>query len=237
MTALIIDDERRARAELRHLLQSHPEIEVIGEAENVTSALASIAALRPELLFLDIQMPGRDAFELIAHLPSPAPRVIFCTAFDQHALRAFEVNAVDYLLKPIAPERLAASLARLQLDTAPEPAAPPLEIDDRVLLRATDRSWFAPLKAIRVLESVGNYTRVFFDAESPLILRSLNALEARLPAAHFFRASRTHIVNVNHIIRVEDYFGGGLFAHLKGQEQGIEISRRRAIQFRKAMTL
>ncbi len=237
MTALIIDDERRARAELRHLLQSHPEIKVVGEAENVTKALASIANLRPDLLFLDIQMPERTGFDLLSELPRPTPRVIFCTAFDQHALRAFEVNAVDYLLKPIAPERLAASLSRLQLNPPPEPPSLPFEIHDRVLLRTTERTWFVPLKSIRLLESVGNYTRVYFEDDSPLVLRSLSALEARLPAAYFFRASRTQILNIAHILRVEDYFGGGFYVHLKGQNHGIEISRRRANHFRKTMTL
>ena len=238
MTALIIDDERPARVELRRLLAAHPEIEVLAEAENATVALAHIHTLRPELIFLDIQMPGHTGFDLLHQLSAHVPQVIFTTAYDVHAVRAFEVNAVDYLLKPIDPARLASSLRRLKTSESetPEPSTP-LAASDRVLLRSSDRSWFVPVASIRLLESVGNYTRVVFDDQQPLIHRTLNALEARLPASHFFRANRGQIINLRWIEHLEDYFNGGLCATLRAGQEKIEISRRRAQEFRARSSL
>ena len=234
MKALLIDDERLARRELRRLLAAHPEIEIAGEAENATAALPLIAAHRPDLIFLDIQMPGASGFELLAQIPPPVPRIIFTTAHDAHALRAFEVNALDYLLKPIAPERLATALARLNAE--PDPPATPLRESDRVFLRSDGRSWFVTLSDVRLLESVGNYTRVCFSTERVLIHRTLAALEARLPAAIFFRANRSQIVNLRAVEQVEDWFSGGLRLRIAGGER-VEISRRRAAQFRQQASL
>jgi len=237
MTALIIDDERPARAELRRLLAAHPQIEIIGEAENATTALAMIAASKPALIFLDIQMPGQTGFDLVAKLNAPTPKIIFTTAYDQHAVRAFEINATDYLLKPIEPERLASSLARFDHDQEHAQPTTPLKLSDRVLLRSTDRSWFIAVDSIRLIESVGNYSRVHFTNESPLIYRTMNALEARLPAPPFFRANRSQIINTRCITSVEDYFAGGLCVTLKDQAEKIEISRRRAQEFRQQTSL
>lgn len=237
MITLIIDDERPARAELRRLLAVHPQIEIIGEAENAASALSMIDSSKPALIFLDIQMPGQSGFDLVAKLPVPAPKVIFTTAYDQHAVRAFEVNATDYLLKPIEPGRLASSLARLDRESdQPQPTSP-LKLSDRVLLRSTDRSWFVAVDSIRLIESVGNYSRVHFANESPLIYRTLNALEGRLPAPPFFRANRSQIINTRYITSVEDYFAGGLCVTLKDQAEKVEISRRRAQEFRQQASL
>ncbi len=237
MTALIIDDERPARAELRRLLAAHPQIEIIGEAENATSALSMIAANKPELIFLDIQMPGQTGFDLIAQLDAPTPKVIFTTAYDQHAVRAFEINATDYLLKPIEPDRLASSLARLDSDNEQPLPISALKLSDRVLLRSTDRSWFVPVDSIRVIESVGNYSKARFGNEAPLIHRTLNALEARLPAPPFLRANRSQIINTRYITSVEDFFAGGLCVTLRDHSEKIEISRRRAQEFRQQASL
>jgi two-component system LytT family response regulator len=169
MRALIIDDERLARAELTRLLAAHPEIEIAGEARNGEEALDLIAKLVPDLLFLDIQMPGMTGFELLERLDQ-VPQVIFTTAYDQYAIHAFEVSALDYLLKPIAPNRLAAALAKLR----PRPERLRLE---QVFVRDGDRCWIVRLPDIFLLESEGNYTRLHFAGERPLIRRSLNALE------------------------------------------------------------
>jgi two-component system, LytTR family, response regulator len=228
MNALIVDDERLARVELRRLLAAHPEIAIVGEAANGTAALEEIARLAPEVLFLDIQMPGMTGFELLERLEE-VPQVIFTTAYDAFAIQAFEVNALDYLLKPIAPERLAAALERLR----PVPGRPPL---DQVFVRDGERCWIVRLEEIRLLESEGNYTRVHFRGERPLIRRSLNALEQRLDAAAFFRANRAQIVNLGAIERVDEAVSGGLVVTLRGGHS-VDISRRRADALRQRLSL
>ena len=228
MRALIIDDERLARAELARLLSAHPEIEIAGEARNGEEALAEIARLSPDLLFLDIQMPGMTGFELLDRLDD-VPQVIFTTAYDQYAIRAFEVNALDYLLKPIAPERLAAALARLR----PRPKAGRL---DQVFVRDGDRCWIVRVPDIFLLESEGNYTRVWFGAERPLIRRSLNALEAQLDPALFFRAGRKEILNLKWIDKVDLSVSGGLTVTLRGGRT-VEMSRRQSARLKEILSL
>lgn len=168
MKALIIDDERLARLELRRLLAAHPEVEIAGEARSGTEALEIIADLAPDLIFLDIQMPGMTGFELLESLED-VPQVIFTTAYDRYAIRAFEVNALDYLLKPIAPERLAAALARVH------PRAETARLE-QVFVREGECCWIVRLPEIFLLESEGNYVRLYFGNERPLIRRSLSAL-------------------------------------------------------------
>lgn len=226
MKALIIDDERLARLELRRLLGAHPEIEIAGEARNVREAQALIAEI--ELLFLDIQMPGATGFDLLANLDE-APQVIFTTAYDEYAVRAFEVNALDYLMKPIAPERLAAALARVQ----PRSNGKRLE---QVFVRDGERCWFVRVAEIFLLESEGNYTRVYFGNERPLIRRSLNALEQRLDTSKFFRASRKQILNLEWIAKTNLSATGGLTAILRGGHT-VEISRRQAERLREILGL
>ena len=228
MRALIIDDERLARAELARLLSAHPEIEIAGEARNGEEALSEIARLSPDLLFLDIQMPGMTGFELLDRLDD-VPQVIFTTAYDQYAIRAFEVNALDYLLKPIAPERLAAALARLR----PRPKAGRL---DQVFVRDGDRCWIVRVPDIFLLESEGNYTRVWFGAERPLIRRSLNALEAQLDPALFFRAGRKEILNLKWIDKVDLSVNGGLTVTLRGG-RAVEMSRRQSTRLKEILSL
>ena len=179
MKALIIDDERLARKELASLLEKHEGIEIVGEAANADEAETLIAEKRPDLLFLDINMPGRTGFELLESLDH-APQVIFVTAYDEHALKAFQVNALDYLLKPIDPERLDAALNKLAAASSSEPGMPQREIlreSDQIFLKDGEKCWFVTLKDVRYLESEGNYVRVRFDDQKPLVLRSLNKLE------------------------------------------------------------
>ena len=231
MKALLIDDERLARAELRRLLEKHPEIEIAGEARNADEALEMIGRLEPELIFLDIQMPGSNGFELLAQLDR-APLVIFTTAFDEYALKAFEVNALDYLLKPVAPDRLAAALARI---SNAKPRAT-VAADQQIFVKDGERCWFVAIKDIVLLESEGNYTRLFFGSNRPLVLRSLNYLEERLEPAMFFRASRKHILNLKFIDGMDAWANGGFLVRLKGGFQ-VEMSRRQAQKFKEVMSL
>ncbi|PHV07649.1 DNA-binding response regulator [Janthinobacterium sp. BJB412] len=228
MRALLVDDERLARAELRRLLAAHPEVEIVGEAVNAADALAQIVALRPELVFLDVQMPGGSGFDLLAALDT-APQVIFTTAFDQYAIRAFEVSALDYLPKPIQAARLAAALQRVGPGRTQTAAAAPAW--GKLFIKDGERCWFVGLEQIRLFESEGNYTRVYFDGERPLMLRSLSQLEEKLEPARFFRASRRHIVNLDFVRQVRPGEAGGL-ALLLRDEQTVEVSRRRAAQFK-----
>lgn len=239
---LLIDDERLARNELKKLLQDFPEIEVIGEAANADEGIEKIESLNPDLIFLDIQMPGKTGFDMLAQLDS-APDVIFTTAYDEYALKAFEVNALDYLMKPIEPNRLADAIQKLQLAEEKEIAASlgginrgTLTEADQVFVKDGERCWFVKLGEVRLFESVGNYAKVFFGNNKPLILKSLNALEERLDEKVFFRANRKHIVNLRMIEKIEPYFNGGLLLDLHAGEK-VEVSRRQAVKFKEMMSL
>ena len=242
MRAIIIDDERLARAELKNLLQDFPEVEVVDEAANAEEGIAKIEHQRPDLIFLDIQMPGKTGFDMLSELER-TPQVIFTTAYDEFALKAFEVNALDYLLKPVEPKRLADAIQKLQVGENRE-AKPETENvnnsilheNDQVFVKDGERCWFVKLNEIRLFESVGNYAKVFFGTNKPLILKSLNALEERLDEKFFFRANRKHIVNLRMIEKIEPYFNGGLLLELKGGEK-IEVSRRQTVKFKEMMSL
>ena len=242
MKALIIDDERLARKELTNLLRDHHEVEIIGEAVNVDDAYQKIQTLDPELLFLDIQMPGKTGFDLLEMLDS-VPKVIFTTAYDEYALKAFEVNALDYLLKPIQPERLAESIRKLFKQDEEEPIqnnVPPRErklgAADQVFVKDGDKCWFVRLSEVRLFESDGNYIKVYFDNFKPMIHKSLNALDERLDDRTFFRASRKHIINLHWVDKIEPWFNGGLMVQLKGGGR-IEVSRRQSSKFKEMMSL
>jgi two-component system LytT family response regulator len=243
MKALLIDDERLARNELRRLLAVHPGITVAGEAANAKQAREQLAALQPDLIFLDVQMPGETGMELLESLEPPVPHVIFTTAYDEFAVKAFELNALDYLLKPVDPARLAAALARLHektsgaaAESAKSVARERLAAEDKVFVREGDRCWFVEVKTIRLLESEGNYTRVHFADAQPQLFRSLNAMEERLDPKYFFRANRRQIINLAWIDQIEPWFSGGLLVHLKGGAK-VELSRRQAQEFREKMSL
>src|SRR6476660_6994991 len=242
--ALIIDDERLARNELKKLLQDFPEVEVIGEAANANEGIEKIESLSPDLVFLDIQMPGKTGFDMLSELER-APHVIFTTAYDEFALKAFEVNALDYLIKPIEPKRLADAIHKLHNTEAAQNSNTAIGMDvnktllsesDQVFVKDGERCWFVKLSEIRLFESVGNYAKVFFGPNKPLILKSLNALEERLDDKVFFRANRKHIVNLRMIEKIEPYFNGGLLLELKGGEK-IEVSRRQTVKFKEMMSL
>lgn len=248
MKALLIDDERLARSELRRLLAAFPDLEIVGEAANAKQGRQQIAALAPDVVFLDVQMPGESGMELLESIEPPAPDVIFTTAYDEFAVKAFELNALDYLLKPVDPARLAAAVEKLRArhaatptaaalaDVGGRPARDRLAAEDKVFVREGDRCWFVEVKSIRLLESEGNYTRVHFDAAQPQLFRSLNAMEERLDPKYFFRANRRQIINLAWIDKIEPWFSGGLLVHLKGGAK-VELSRRQAQEFREKMSL
>ena len=240
--AIIIDDERLARTELRKLLLDFPEIEVVDEAANVDEGIDKIDQHHPDLIFLDIQMPGKTGFDLLLEIDR-APHVIFTTAYDEFAIKAFEVNALDYLMKPVEPRRLADAIHKLNEVMIKETTGTgeyinrdKLNDTDQVFVKDGERCWFVKLNEIRLFESVGNYAKVFFGPNKPLILKSLNALEERLDEKVFFRANRKHIINLRMIEKIEPYFNGGLLVELKGGDK-IEVSRRQTVKFKEMMSL
>ena len=220
MKVLVVDDEPLARRELRRLLGAFPSVEILGEAGNIDEARECIEKLSPDVVFLDIQMPGGTGFDLLAQLDR-VPRIIFTTAYDHYAVKAFDVNALDYLLKPIEPERLAAALRKIE-------APPPLE---RLFIRDGPRCWFVPLREVSVFSAEGNYVRLRWGTERPLLGRSLASLEEKLDPQRFFRANRSQIVNLDFIQQLELGEGGRLHVQLRDGPE-IEISRRQARLFR-----
>ena len=234
MKAMIIDDEPPARRELRRLLTGFPWVEIVGEAGSVDQAAGMVETLSPELLFLDIQMPGGSGFDLLARLED-VPQVIFTTAYDEHAVRAFKVDALDYLLKPIEPARLAEALSRVksaQAARAPEPDA----VLEQIFVRDGSRCWFVPLREVRLLTSEGNYIRLSWGKSQPLLGRALAALEQRLDPTRFFRANRRQIINLDFIETVELGVNGRLHAQLRDGPE-VEISRRQARLFKTKLSI
>jgi two-component system LytT family response regulator len=242
MRTLIIDDERLARKELSGLLSKHPEIEILGECSNGEEAIKMITELNPDLIFLDVQMPGMNGFEMLQQLDT-VPQVVFVTAFDEYALKAFEVDALDYLLKPVEEDRLTETIQKIvkqrtledRIETNGAFPEGRLGQEDQIFLKDGEKCWFVSLKDVRMFESEGNYVRVFFNTSKPLILKSLNTLEDRLDHT-FFRTNRKFIVNLRWVEGVENWFNGGLRLTLRDGSQ-VEVSRRQAARFRDHMSL
>lgn len=238
---LIVDDERLARKELAGLLANFPQIEILGECSNADEARNFIDQHHPDLLFLDIQMPGKSGFELLEELES-VPAVVFVTAYDEHAIQAFEFNALDYLLKPVEEDRLADAIGKVERRaereqrTIEESKEFRLGQDDQIFIKDGEKCWFVGLRDVRLFESEGNYVRVFFNQFRPLILKSLNNLEDRLDTRTFFRTNRKFIVNLHWVEKVENWFNGGLRLTLKDGTH-VEVSRRQAAKFREIMSL
>ena len=247
MKVLLVDDSRLARTELRHLLQAYPDVEIVGEARHAAEAREALHQLRPDLLLLDIHMPGETGFELLASLDQ-APHVVFTTAYDEYALRAFEVNALDYLLKPVQELRLTAALEKARrklVASVPEPARPampeepaatPLTAQDQVFVKDGERCWFVRLADIKLFEINGSYTQIYFEQHRPLIPRTLQHLEARLDPKVFFRANRQQIINLKWISGIEPWFSNTLKIQLRDGPE-VEISRQQSVRFRELMSL
>lgn len=229
LTALIVDDERLARQELRALLSAHPEVQVVGEAASVDEAARQLARAQPDVIFLDIQMPGESGFDLFARAPVATP-VVFVTAHDAHAIRAFDVNALDYLLKPVVPARLAESIARIrERSSSTSVAARRFEIGDFVFLPIDGRSRFIRVNHIVTVSAAGDATEVVTaDGIRGRVPRSLKAWEERLPAKQFVRIHREAIVNLQFVDRIEEWSNDAYQVHLRGQPSPLTLSRRYA---------
>jgi two-component system LytT family response regulator len=235
MRALIIEDSELARFELRHLLRAHPHIEIVGEAADVQSALSQLQSLGPDVVFMDIDLPDGTAFDLLEQLER-IPQLVFTTAFDAYALQAFAYNTIDYLLKPIEPQRLAQAIDKLRpLPAVAEPSGS-LHADSPLYLKDGDKTYLLRVKEIRLIEAVGNYSRVYFGKHSPLIYRALTAVEARLNPADFFRCSRQHLINLAWVDEVMPWSNSTLRLRLRdGQE--IEVSRRQSLRLKELLSL
>jgi two-component system, LytTR family, response regulator len=231
-----VDDERLARVELLTLLRAHPEVEVVGEAGDADEALRRLDALDPDVLFLDVQMPGASGFELLerAH---PRGRVVFVTAYDTHALRAFDVNALDYLLKPVHPERLAATMARLAGSAAAPSSVPRLGCDDHLWIQSDRAARFVKVRQIACILGAGDYTEVVSgDGRRTLVLRALKDWERRLPAELFARVHRGTLVNMEWVERIEPHGDESYRVVLRGIERPVPMSRRHAARLRFRLT-
>lgn len=237
--AIIVDDERLAREGLKNLLTEISDIELVGEASNADEAIELVDKLKPQLMFLDIEMPEKNGFDLLEELIE-TPFVIFTTAYNEFALKAFEVNALDYLLKPIEMPRLKEAIARVKKfiveNTANRVDERKLEETDQVFIRDGEKCWFVKLNEIRMIESAGNYAKIHFDRYQPLIHKTLNALDERLSPSLFFRANRQQIINLQYIDKIEPFFNAGFLIYLKDGVK-VEVSRRQAVKFKEMMSL
>ena len=238
LNAVIVEDSRLARNELKELLKAHNEIELIGEAENVDEGFELINKTNPDLLFLDINMPEKDGFELLEMLDN-VPITIFTTAFDDYAIKSFEYNAFDYLLKPISQKRFSSSITKViekststsETTERVEEGAGGLPLEKQIFIKDGENCWLVKIKDISLFEIVGNYTRVFFDSNKPLIYKSLAQIEEKLPSDVFFRANRQQIININHVKKVVSWFNGKLKIEMNSGEE-VEISRRQSYIFK-----
>lgn len=239
MRAIIVEDSRLARVELKELLTVHPEIELLGEAENADVAQEMIEKEEPDLIFLDINMPGRNGFELLESLEY-VPQVIFTTAYDEYAIKSFEFNALDYLLKPLKADRLAQAIEKVKVEVIQEDQdivnTGSLRNEQQVFVKDGEKCWLIKIGDVRAFEVCGNYSRVYFDKNKPLILRSLNQLEERLDPKSFFRANRQEIINLKKITKMEPWFNGRLKVWLD-EDHEVEVSRRQAVKFKELLSL
>ncbi len=235
LTAVIVEDSRLARNELKELLKAHKEIELLGEAENVDDGFELINKTHPDLLFLDINMPEKDGFDLLEMLDE-VPTTIFTTAFDEYAIKSFEYNAFDYLLKPINQKRFSKSIEKViekasDNELSESENEESLSLDKQIFIKDGEKCWLVKIQDISLFEIVGNYTRVFFKGNKPLIYKSLAQVEEKLPKEVFFRANRQQVININHVKKVVSWFNGKLKIEMNSGEE-IEISRRQSYIFK-----
>ena len=236
LKAIIIDDERLARARLRSLISEHTNIRVVAEADSVAAALDAIRSSPPDVIFLDIQMPGESGFDLIDRLDRPV-KIVFVTAYDDYAIRAFEVNALDYLLKPVHPERLAQAIERIaDPPTAPPKVIRPLERDDYVFLTVGESSKFLRVNTIECILAAGVYSEVVtMDGLRILVLKPLSEWEERLPEKSFARIHRSTIINIEFVEKTERWFNYSYQVYLRGIPEPLTMSRRYAARLREKL--
>lgn len=227
---IIIDDERLAREEVKRALSNYPEFVVIGEAANVDDAIVLIEKESPDLIFLDIHMPEKSGFDLLEEL-TVIPEVVFTTAYDQYAVKAFEVNAIDYLVKPLREERFSISIEKIKAAFSKREAKrDALPMHHKIFIKDGEKCFFIPLTDIRLIQSMDNYARLFFGNEKAMIKRSLNLLAEKLDPAIFFRINRGQIVNTQYIKEIHPHFNGKLQITLTSGES-LEVSTRQSAKF------
>ena len=229
--AIIIEDSRLARVELREQLKAFPQVEVITEAANAYDGQEAIEANQPDLIFLDINLPGRDGFEMLLYL-SVIPQVIFTTAYDEYAIKAFEINAIDYLKKPITKDRLASAIEKVSVETTDET----MTLDQQFFIKDGEKCFLIKLSDVQQFQSIGNYTRIFFDEVNPMTYRSLSQIEAKLPEDSFFRANRNTIVHLNWVRDMQQSASGSFELRMENGNV-VELSQRKSSEFKKRWTL
>ncbi len=234
---LIVDDERLARQEVRRALENYPEFTIVAEANNVDAAIKLIEVEQPDIIFLDIHMPGKSGFDLLDELGT-VPEVVFTTAFDQYAVQAFEVNALDYLVKPLREERFAKTIekVKLELKKQEEQQKMPLARNQKIFIKDGEKVYFIALAEVSLIESMDNYARLYFGDEKSMIKRSLNQLEEKLDPNTFFRANRSQIINTEYIKEIHPYFNNKLRLVLTTGVI-VDLSSRQSVKFKKRNSL
>lgn len=232
-TAVIVDDEKFAREDLKNVIAEFSSIKIVGEAGNVSDAAKLISAVSPDLVFLDIKMKGEIGFELLGKI-NPGVKIIFVTAFDEYAVRAFEVNALDYLLKPVNPDRLKLTLEKLETDETDVVAEAPLEMDDSIFIQLNNTHRFLKIAEISIIESAADYTEVILlDHTRYITSKPMREWEERLPPKYFCRIHRSTIVNIGRIEMVEEWFNNSYSVKMKGIEKPYNMSRNYASRIKK----
>ena len=229
-----------ARNELKELIKAYTEIEILGEAENVDDGFELIKKTHPDVLFLDINMPEKDGFELLEMLDE-VPITVFTTAYDEYAIKSFEYNALDYLLKPISDKRFALAMEKVKskLENASEEnttGSERLTETSQIFINDGVKCWLVKIGEISHFDIVGNYTRVYFQDQKPMLYKSLNQVEEKLPEQNFFRANRQQIINTNYVKNVVPWFNGKLKLTMHNGKE-IEVSRRQSYLFKDRMSL
>ena len=232
MKAIVVEDSRLAREGLVKMLEAYPELDIIGSADHPSNALTLIQEQQPDIIFLDIHMPGESGFDLLEKLDY-APKVIFTTAYSEYAIRSFDYKTVDYLLKPISDERLKLAIDKLSINSEEHGLAlkPPLDIHSRMFVKDGDKCHLVPLESIRYFESCKNHVRIFFGNENAFVRKSLNSVEERLPKKYFFRANRQYVVNLHEVAKIEESVNDG-YEITMNDGKTLEISRRNAVELK-----
>lgn len=241
MKTLVVEDSRLAREGLMRMLSKYPSLQLAGAAEDADTARKMIAEQRPELLLLDIHMPGETGFELLESLDYE-PKIIFTTAYSEYAIKSFDFHTVDYLLKPVSEERLALAIEKLTqikntlAKSEASSAEPTLTMDSRIFVKDGDRCHLVELASIDYIESCKNYVRLFFSGEKVFVKKSLNQVEQRVPAHSFFRANRQYLINLHAIRAIEEAVQDGYEVTMK-DGRVIEMSRRNAARLKEVLSL
>lgn len=229
---IIIDDERLAREEVKRALKQHPEFTIIGEANNADTAVELIEKELPDVIFLDIHMPEKSGFDLLEEL-SVTPEVVFTTAYDQYAVKAFELNALDYLVKPLREERFSKTIEKLKKELNKkinlQPEVYPMH--RKIFIKDGENCFFVPLSEIRFIESMENYARLYFGDQKAMVKQSLNVIVKKLDPNVFFRANRSQIINTQYIQEIYPHFNNRLHIKLTSGEK-IEVSSRQSVKFK-----